>query len=195
MEVKAAKGYVFHRDPLAPPARRWGLSHNLERLSDLDLLCLARWRTAVSVLGVCCTLFASFDTPAPHLVKYIIGSVWGVLISLFYSFVLLPQVTDFAVLVAVLAPAYLLAGSLQARPPTTFMAMGITLTLPILCELGAHYSGDFAGAINTVDCLVCRDRLCRRQHEFAANGTGRRSDKPSAETMPTRYPPQRERCF
>jgi uncharacterized membrane protein YccC len=71
-----------------------------------------------------------------------------VLISLFYSFVLLPQVTDFAV-VAVLAPAYLLAGSLQARPPSTFMAMGITLTLPILCELGAHYSGDFAGAINT----------------------------------------------
>jgi uncharacterized membrane protein YccC len=73
-------------------------------------------------------------------VKYIIGSVWGVLISLFYSFVLLPQVTDFAVF-AVLAPAYLLAGSLQARPPSTFMAMGITLTLPILCELGAHYSG------------------------------------------------------
>ena len=40
-------------------------------------------------------------------------------------------------LVAVLAPVYLLAGSLQARPPTTFMAMGITLTLPVLCELGA----------------------------------------------------------
>ncbi|WP_458048134.1 FUSC family protein, partial [Klebsiella pneumoniae] len=93
------------------------------------------------ILGVCCTLFGSFDTPAPHIVKYIIGSLWGVVISLIYSFVLLPQVSDFIVLVVVLAPVYLLAGSLQARPPTTFMAMGITLTLPILCELGAHYSG------------------------------------------------------
>ncbi|MBR7398911.1 FUSC family protein, partial [Klebsiella variicola] len=75
--------------------------------------------------------------------------LWGVVISLIYSFVLLPQVSDFIVLVVVLAPVYLLAGSLQARPPTTFMAMGITLTLPILCELGAHYSGDFAVAVNT----------------------------------------------
>jgi uncharacterized membrane protein YccC len=86
-------------------------------------------------------------------VKYIIGSVWGVLISLIYSFALLPPLSDFPVLVAVLAPVYLLAGSLQARPPTTFMAMGITLTLPVLCELGAHYSGDFADAANTAIAL------------------------------------------
>ena len=33
------------------------------------------------------------------------------------------------------------------------MAMGITLTLPILCELGAHYSGDFAVAVNTAIAL------------------------------------------
>jgi hypothetical protein len=97
---------------------------------------VAGWRYGGFYPGVCCTLFGSFDTPAPHIVKYIIGSFWGVVISLFYSFALLPQVSDFPVLVAVLAPAYLLAGSLQARPPTTFMAMGITLTLPILCELG-----------------------------------------------------------
>jgi hypothetical protein len=32
------------------------------------------------------------------------------------------------------------------------MAMGITLTLPVLCELGAHYSGDFAAA-NTAIAL------------------------------------------
>lgn len=149
-EVKAAKGYVFHRDPLS--AARTALGAFSIILSGCLIWIYSAWpdgATAVSVLGVCCTLFASFDTPAQHLVKYIIGSVWGVLISLLYSFVLLPQVTDFTVLVAVLAPAYLLAGSLQARPPSTFMAMGITLTLPILCELGAHYSGNFADAINT----------------------------------------------
>ncbi|MEG6355304.1 FUSC family protein [Enterobacter bugandensis] len=154
MQTRAAKGYVFHRDPLT--AARTALGAFAIILSGCLVWIFSAWPdggTAVSILGVCCTLFGSFDTPAPHIVKYIIGSFWGVVISLFYSFALLPQVSDFPVLVAVLAPAYLLAGSLQARPPTTFMAMGITLTLPILCELGAHYSGDFAVAVNTAIAL------------------------------------------
>lgn len=153
-EANAAKGYVFHRDPLS--AARMALGAFVIILSGCLVWIDSAWpdgATAVSILGVCCTLFGSFDTPAPHIVKYIIGSVWGVLISLVYSFALLPLVSDFPVLVAVLAPAYLLAGSLQARPPTTFMAMGITLTLPVLCELGTHYSGDFAGAANTAIAL------------------------------------------
>lgn len=153
-QTRAAKGYVFHRDPLT--AARTALAAFAIILSGCLVWIFSAWPdggTAVSILGVCCTLFGSFDTPAPHIVKYIIGSFWGVVISLFYSFALLPQVSDFSVLVAVLAPAYLLAGSLQARPPTTFMAMGITLTLPILCELGAHYSGDFAVAANTAIAL------------------------------------------
>ncbi len=153
-EHHAAKGYVFHRDPLS--AARIALGAFVIILSGCLLWIYSAWPdggTAVSILGVCCTLFGSFDTPAPHIVKYIIGSVWGVLISLIYSFALLPPLSDFPVLVAVLAPVYLLAGSLQARPPTTFMAMGITLTLPVLCELGAHYSGDFAAAANTAIAL------------------------------------------
>lgn len=153
-QTRAAKGYVFHRDPLT--AARTALAAFAIILSGCLIWIFSAWPdggTAVSILGVCCTLFGSFDTPAPHIVKYIFGSFWGVVISLFYSFALLPQVSDFPVLVAVLAPAYLLAGSLQARPPTTFMAMGITLTLPILCELGARYSGDFAVAANTAIAL------------------------------------------
>ncbi len=153
-EGSAVKGYVFHRDLYT--AARTALGAFAIILSGCLIWIFSAWPdggTAVSILGVCCTLFASFDTPSPHIMKYIIGSFWGVLISLIYSFVLLPQVSDFTVLVAVLAPAYLLAGSLQARPPTTFMAMGITLTLPILCELGARYSGDFAVAVNTATAL------------------------------------------
>lgn len=153
-EYNAAKGYVFHRDPLS--AARIALGAFVIILGGCLVWIYSAWPeggTAVSILGVCCTLFGSFDTPAPHIVKYIIGSVWGVLISLIYSFALLPPLSDFPVLVAVLAPVYLLAGSLQARPPTTFLAMGITLTLPVLCELGAHYSGDFADAANTAIAL------------------------------------------
>ncbi|TDT59795.1 putative membrane protein YccC [Enterobacter sp. AG5470] len=153
-EGKGATGYVFHRDSFT--AARAALGAFAIILSGCLVWIYSAWPdggTAVSILGVCCTLFGSFDTPAPHIVKYIIGSVWGVAISLLYSFVFLPQVSDFPVLVAVLAPAYLLAGSLQARPPTTFMAMGITLTLPVLCELGPRYSGDFAVAVNTAIAL------------------------------------------
>lgn len=153
-DAGAAKGYVFHRDPLS--ALRTSFGAFVIILSGCLIWIGSAWPdggTAVSILGVCCSLFASFDAPAAHLVKYLIGCVWGVLFSLLYSFVLLPQVNEFALLAAVLAPVYLLAGSLQARPATTFMAMGITLTLPILCELGASYRGDFATAINTALAL------------------------------------------
>ncbi len=153
-ESRAVTGYVFHRDGLS--AARTALGAFTIIASGCAVWIYSAWPdggTAVSILGVCCTLFGSFDTPAPHIVKYIVGSAYGVAASLIYSFVLLPQITDFSVLAAALAPVYLLAGSLQARPPTTFMAMGITLTLPILCELGPHYSGDFAVAINTAIAL------------------------------------------
>lgn len=153
-DAGAAKGYVFHRDPLS--ALRTSFGAFVIILSGCLIWIGSAWPdggTAVSILGVCCSLFASFDAPAAHLVKYLIGCVWGVLFSLLYSFVLLPQVNEFALLAAVLAPVYLLAGSLQARPATTFMAMGITLMLPILCELGASYRGDFATAINTALAL------------------------------------------
>lgn len=153
-DAGAAKGYVFHRDPLS--ALRTSFGAFVIILSGCLIWIGSAWPdggTAVSILGVCCSLFASFDAPAAHLVKYLIGCVWGVLFSLLYSFVLLPQVNEFALLAAVLAPVYLLAGSLQARPATTFMAMGITLTLPILCELGASYRSDFATAINTALAL------------------------------------------
>ncbi|MGV1964220.1 FUSC family protein [Agrobacterium sp. 22-222-1] len=43
---------------------------------------------AVSILGVCCTLFGNFDAPVPFVVKYMIGSIYGVLISLVYSFII-----------------------------------------------------------------------------------------------------------
>lgn len=153
-ESRAVTGYVFHRDGLS--AARTALGAFTIIASGCAVWIYSAWPdggTAVSILGVCCTLFGSFDTPAPHIVKYIVGSAYGVAASLIYSFVLLPQISDFSVLAAALAPVYLLAGSLQARPPTTFMAMGITLTLPILCELGPHYSGDFAVAINTAIAL------------------------------------------
>jgi uncharacterized membrane protein YccC len=151
---KRAKGYVYHRDPWM--AARAALGAIVGILSGCAFWIWSAWPeggTAVSILGVCCTLFGNFDAPVPFVFKYIVGSIYGVAISLVYSFLILPQVTGFTVLVAVLAPVFLLAGSLQARLPATFMALGITLTIPILSGLGTSYTGDFATSLNTAIAL------------------------------------------
>lgn len=151
---RRANGYVYHRDPWM--AARAALGAIIGILIACTFWIWSAWPdggTAVSILGVCCTLFGNVDAPVPNVIKYMVGSIYGVAISLVYSFVILPRVTDFALLVAVLAPTFLFAGSLQARPPTTFMALGITLTIPILSGLSATYSGDFAQSLNTVSAL------------------------------------------
>ncbi|ABC22752.1 FUSC family protein [Rhodospirillum rubrum] len=148
---RRAKGYVYHRDPWM--AGRAALGAIVGILIGCAFWIWSAWPeggTAVSIFGVCCTLFGNVDAPVPNVLKYMVGLIYGVAISLAYNFVILPQVTDFAVLVAVLAPAFLFAGSLQARPPTTFLALGITLTIPILSGLGTAYAGDFAASLNTV---------------------------------------------
>ncbi len=151
---KRAKGYVYHRDLWM--AGRTALGAIVGIVIGCAFWIWSAWPEggmAVSILGVCCTLFANFDAPVPFVIKYFVGSIYGVVISLIYSFFILPQVTDFRVLVAVLAPAFLFAGSLQARLPTTFMALGITLTIPILSALGPYYTGDFATSLNSVIAL------------------------------------------
>lgn len=151
---RRATGYVYHRDPWM--AARTALGAVAGIVIGCAFWIWSAWPEgglAVSILGVCCALFGNADTPAPNVLKYMAGSVAGVAISLVYSFVILPRVTDFSGLVAVLAPAFLFAGSLQARPPTTYMALGITLTIPILSGLGATYAGDFAGSLNSVIAL------------------------------------------
>ena len=151
---RPARGYVYHRDPWM--AVRAGAGAAIGITMGCLFWIWSGWPDggmAVSILGVCCALFGTVDAPAPHLRTYMLGSVYGVAISLVYGFAILPRVPDFAGLVVVLAPVFLFAGSLQARPPTTFMALGITLTVPILGGLDSVYHGDFAAALNNVVAL------------------------------------------
>jgi len=148
-------GYVYHRD-------RWmAVRGAMGAIAGIFAGCLlwiwsalADGALALSIVGVACALFGNFDAPRPFVIKYLIGSLYAVAISLAYSFVILPRVSDFPVLVAVLAPTLLLAGSMQARPPTTMLALGITLSFPILTGLGASYTGDFAVFLNSTVALV-----------------------------------------
>lgn len=149
-----ASGYVYHRDHWK--AARAALGATIGIITGCAVWIWSAWPDggmAVSVLGVCCSLYGTVDEPAPHVIQYTVGTVYGVALSLAYSFLILPRVTDFTVLVAVLAPAFLFAGSLQARFPTMNMGFGITLTIPILAGLGTTYAGDFAGSLNSVIAL------------------------------------------
>jgi uncharacterized membrane protein YccC len=147
-EDRAATGYVFHRDPLS--AARTALGALVIILSGCLLWIYSAWPdggTAVSILGVCCTLFGSFDTPAPHIVKYIIGSVWGVIISLIYSFALLPR---------------------SAISPCWWRCLPRSICLPDRCRRGPHHlygDGDHPDAA----CALRAGRALQRDFADAAN--------------------------
>ncbi|MGG4602989.1 FUSC family protein, partial [Alcaligenaceae bacterium Me47] len=68
---KRAKGYVYHRDLWM--AGRTALGAIIGILIGCAFWIWTAWPEggmAVSILGVCCTLFGNFDAPVPFVVKY-----------------------------------------------------------------------------------------------------------------------------
>jgi uncharacterized membrane protein YccC len=104
---------------------------------------------AAMIAGVTCALLGSFDNPGAMAKKFLIGSVSGCCLAAIYGFVILPRVTDFVVLAAVLAPTLLFLGSALARPPITLIALGTLMGFLNTVGLNASYSRDFLGFLNT----------------------------------------------
>ncbi|WP_395396900.1 FUSC family protein [Novosphingobium sp. BL-8A] len=119
-------------------------------------LAIAVWRFtswpsgdgAVMIAAICCSLFAGFDRPATLLNRFLVGWALATLVATFYAFAVLPRVSEFAVLIAVLAPYLLLCGSLLARPQMALPATGLLLGLLNLVGLNEHYVGDFRSFAN-----------------------------------------------
>uniref|UniRef100_UPI0035CA0821 FUSC family protein n=1 Tax=uncultured Sphingomonas sp. TaxID=158754 RepID=UPI0035CA0821 len=82
---------------------------------------------AVLIAGVCCALFGNTDDPAPSIMVFFYGTVIGLVVGAVYAFAIMPRVTDFVTLIAVLAPAMLVGGMFLARPPTTLWTFGALL--------------------------------------------------------------------
>lgn len=103
---------------------------------------------AVLIAGVCCALFGSSDEPAPAVYRFFWGSLIGMVLAVIYAYAILPAVTSFAVLAAVLAPLSLLLGARLAMPPVSFAALGIVLGFFNGVGLTERYTAGFASFIN-----------------------------------------------
>jgi uncharacterized membrane protein YccC len=103
---------------------------------------------AVLIAGVCCALFGNSDDPAPSIMAFFYGSLIGVAFAAIYGFAILPRVTDFVTLMAVLAPPMLLGGMFLARPKTMLIMLGTILGGLGTVGLNDRYGGGFDTFLN-----------------------------------------------
>jgi uncharacterized membrane protein YccC len=103
---------------------------------------------AALIVGLACALFGSRPDPDVAISRFFLGSLAGIAAAAGYGFVILPRVTDFVMLAAVLAPILLLIGSMLARPPLALLALGVAVGFLNTVGVAATYQSDFAGFVN-----------------------------------------------
>lgn len=79
--------------------------------------------TAAMMAAVFCSFFASFDNPVPHITGFIKYTAWSFPFAALFIVGLLPMVNDFAILVLICAPFFLVTGCYTARPATIAQAL------------------------------------------------------------------------
>jgi uncharacterized membrane protein YccC len=104
---------------------------------------------AALIAGVTCALFGGLERPAVAAKRFLLGSIAGCGLAMIYGYAILPRVTDFVVLAAVLAPTLLLLGSALARPALALFSLGAMIGMLNTVGLNATYSSDFVGFINS----------------------------------------------
>ncbi len=109
---------------------------------------------AVLIAGVACALFGAADNASRQIDTFMVGATIGVVFAALYGFALMPRVTDFVTLAAVLAPALLVIGSALARPALSLPALGTLLGFLNTVGLGATLSEDFSGFANGAIGLI-----------------------------------------
>lgn len=103
---------------------------------------------AVLIAGVCCALFGNSDDPAPAIMAFFYGTILGLIVAAIYAFAILPRVTDFPTLIAVLAPALLVGGVFLARPRTALITLGALLGGINTVGLNDRYGASFDTFVN-----------------------------------------------
>ena len=147
--LRQASSRAFHRDRAV--ALRAALGTIATVLLGCTFWIATGWRDgggAVLIAGVVCALFGTYENPGATILTFLWGSFIGVALAAIYAFGILPRVTDFVTLVAVLAPPLLLAGASMVNPGTALITLGALLGLLNLTGLNASYAPDFPSFIN-----------------------------------------------
>ena len=105
---------------------------------------------AAEMGAVLCCIFAAQDDPAPAIASFLHRANAAAVIAAVYLFAILPAIDGFPLLVAALAPTYLLLGFGLATPGWLPIAMPLIINSLAPLALGEVYSASFAGTLNSV---------------------------------------------
>ncbi|WP_431016454.1 FUSC family protein [Bradyrhizobium pachyrhizi] len=151
---------AFHPESGAAPIRH--RDHGMALWSAAGaavaiLICCGLWiatgwadgASAPMMAAVACSFFAAQDEPARSIRAFGLFSLVAIVIVAIYQFALVPGISHVEVLIAALAPTFLLYGYLIARPKTAPIGMALAANTATLLALQSTYSADFASFANT----------------------------------------------
>lgn len=121
------------------------------------LICCAFWigtgwvdgASAPMMAAVACSFFAAQDDPAPSIRRFATWSLVAIIIDAVYLFAIIPAISDVEMLMAALAPAFILFGILIARPSTTPIGMALGANGATLLALQSTYNAGFESYANS----------------------------------------------
>lgn len=109
---------------------------------------------AIAFAAVSCTLFASLDDPTPVIRNIALLLALCIPIVLLYQFFVLPGITGFVLLSAVLAFVLIPAGILMAIPSHAVIGLALALGFCVEMNLQTSYTADLAAIVNSNSAFV-----------------------------------------
>jgi uncharacterized membrane protein YccC len=142
---------------IAVPHRDHGLALWAGAATALSVLaCCAFWiltgwadgASAALIAAVIGSFLAGLDDPGPAFRTFGVVILVVIAITGIYIFGVLPRVTTIEMLIAALAPAFLLFGWMAARPATALAGSWFAIFTSVQLALQPSYEGDFASFAN-----------------------------------------------
>ena len=109
---------------------------------------------AIAFAAVSCTLFASLDDPTPVIRNIALLLALCIPIVFLYQFFVLPGITGFVLLCAVLAFVLIPAGILMAIPAYAVIGLALALGFCVEMNLQTSYTADLATIVNSNSAFV-----------------------------------------
>jgi uncharacterized membrane protein YccC len=139
------------------------------------------WQDGASgamLAGVAAAFFAAQDDPAPNMMQFLIWAVLAMLLSAVYLFGILPAIHDFAPLLVVIAPSFLLIGLMASRPALFLPGMILITNLATLLNIQNNYTVNFSSfansSLSTILGLMFAVVMTRLFRSVGAEWTARR---------------------